>query len=496
MSKQEISSAVKECANIAEAWPQAMNKLASIEKLAKRSFDRDRSIPNAQSSLSEIGASLLNVSSLIQTLPEAEILPLVPVRWVAALSAQSLAIRSKIENLAQGLETIESEGNVSQFDSDDFILVSQNTGTHVDLKSILNGIENEISDVLSHYYSIQSIVGDSSHFDFSEHLAETSKGIAEVSELKAKVESALNNLRQEVDQFRADIEVKKTEVDAHKSEAEAHKAAAEAARKTIDSINSEAAQKRDSINGYESDVATKSAEVNNSHDAAVALNNKISQYTAKFDQFDNDLDDRNKSIQSGEARQKDLFENLNELHRQIQDVTKRSEDMLKGASTASLAASFAARRNELTAELKGARYAFYGGIGLLALLAIPLADFVLPIGYSYGTAQNDVGQFVAQVAARTILLLPAIWLTTFAAARHARLLRLREHYGYKSSVAESVEGFKKQAASHEEDIAAAAFFVLTDNPADRMENMGEEAGEKHPNPFVRKLMEKVGIGND
>ena len=78
--------------------------------------------------------------------------------------------------------------------------------------------------------------------------------------------------------------------------------------------------------------------------------------------------------------------------------------------------------------------------------------------------------------------------------RHAALFRLKEHYAFKYSVASSVDGFKQQAVPYEDEIAAATFFELTFNPADRMEGKGVE--ERHPNPIIDKVMEKLGFTHD
>ena len=108
---------------------------------------------------------------------------------------------------------------------------------------------------------------------------------------------------------------------------------------------------------------------------------------------------------------------------------------------------------------------------------------------------TSVGDFeLGQVLIRALLLVPFAWLAKFAAARHATLFRLREHYAYKYSIAASVEGFKKQAPSLQDEIAAAAFRELTFNPADRMDSKSQESA--HPNPVVDWIMRKLGATHD
>jgi hypothetical protein len=95
---------------------------------------------------------------------------------------------------------------------------------------------------------------------------------------------------------------------------------------------------------------------------------------------------------------------------------------------------------------------------------------------------------------RVILILPAAWLTKFTAARHASLFKLRENYAYKYSVAMSVDGFKRQAKGYENEIAAATFFELRFNPAEKLDAKG--AAVEHPNPVLEWVMNKIGATHD
>ena len=175
--------------------------------------------------------------------------------------------------------------------------------------------------------------------------------------------------------------------------------------------------------------------------------------------------------------------------------------MLSGAIVAGLASAYGNMRNELSDELKLARRAFYASILFLVASAAPLAMYVipgvsawLPANIESASTVSDPVELLLQILGRTILLIPAAWLTKFTASRHAALFRLKEHYSYKYSVASSVEGFKKQAEPYKDDIAAATFFELTDNPAVRMESHGHE--ERHPNPAMEWLMKKMGATHD
>jgi hypothetical protein len=117
---------------------------------------------------------------------------------------------------------------------------------------------------------------------------------------------------------------------------------------------------------------------------------------------------------------------------------------------------------------------FNWAIGFLFVSALPLIIFIFApiIGPMFSENEtfiqslSSVGderngwQYLGQVVARFIILLPAIWFVTFATARYNSLFKLREHYAYKYSMAFAVDGFKKQAPGHEDMIAALVFEQL------------------------------------
>lgn len=176
--------------------------------------------------------------------------------------------------------------------------------------------------------------------------------------------------------------------------------------------------------------------------------------------------------------------------------------MLSSATVAGLSSEFRNIRDNLTEEVQKAHRTFNWSIGLLFVSAIPLIAFIFApliapifseneaIISSISSLNGDRSgwQYVGQVIARFIILLPAIWLVTFATARYNSLFKLREHYAYKYSMAVAVDGFKKQAPGHEEMIAALVFEQLAFNPADKLGKQ-PEAPESPPNPVAQMLVE-------
>ena len=163
-----------------------------------------------------------------------------------------------------------------------------------------------------------------------------------------------------------------------------------------------------------------------------------------------------------------LHSDLTEKDEQVGDLIQRAEEMLKGATNAGLASTFNRTLAELDGKLKWAQGVFYFSILSLFVSALPLALYlfdpqtVKDSGGTKGVWGNLALSFsgdlsLSNTIALFLLLVPAVWLTKFSAARHHQLFQLKEHYQYKYSLAMAVDGFKKQAPEHADAIAAETF---------------------------------------
>jgi hypothetical protein len=182
--------------------------------------------------------------------------------------------------------------------------------------------------------------------------------------------------------------------------------------------------------------------------------------------------------------------------------------MLEGATVAGLASSFLEAKSELNRQLNSARWSFYFGILFLFISSIPLIAFVfLPIIAPILVSQipalesvaqllvadNDVTgwQYIGQVLARFVILLPAAWFVSFSAIRHSSLFRLREHYAYKYSMAVAVEGFRKQAPEYENEVTALVLEQLAFNPTDKLIPSKWIKEGMAPTPVLSALVRRI-----
>lgn len=282
--------------------------------------------------------------------------------------------------------------------------------------------------------------------------------------------------------------------------------------KELNRLRDEGASDRKTITEYASDASDKVASISTAHNEAMELQAIVQEYDSKFQSFDRQINSRENAFSEGTQKIQELIAKFEEQRESIAALVEQSEEMLKGATVAGLAGRFEQIRNDLTGELISARRTFYLGIAFLFVSSVPLMAFVfLPIlapllehsipgivdvAKPYGANSSVSGwQYLGQVLARFIILLPAAWFVSFTAIRHSSLFRLREHYSYKYSMAVSVEGFKKQAKGYENEIAALVLEQLAFNPADKLVPSKDVKEGKVPHPmldfFVSKFRQNI-----
>ncbi len=251
-------------------------------------------------------------------------------------------------------------------------------------------------------------------------------------------------------------------------------------------------------------MTTKLSQIKATSDDASSLQSQVNEYKEAFELFQRQLDARNIEISEGAKKQRSLLDFFDTQQSEIKRITQQSTQMLSSATVAGLAANFNAIRSELTGELRKATSAFYWGILLLTISALPLAALVLqpllidifPEWFSssrrvIGSTNANGWQYIGQVLGRLLILLPAAWYVSFAGIRYFQLFRLREHYAYKYSMAASVEGFKQQAPGYEADIAAVVFEQLAFNPADKLLHVKDASEANMPKPIMGQLIDKL-----
>ena len=483
-----LQTLVEKFAALSELRSSTIERIQEINGKDENQFDLAKEAPGVERSLTEIDTRVMAICEMaLKTCSEDQSDSLlIPQSYINGIIKPLDQLTAQYQSITDNISNIESNGGPGNLNPDDLTLQSANGQVNLQLGPIFQHVWNHSEAVLVAFFPLMNLLGGEGRPDFSTALKAFSTAMEQVHKQRSSLQElarAAQADRKKVGDLQAQSAPLRDEIERLKTESEKD-------RKTLSEYTTEGTQSITAIRG-----TTEQAE---------QLKAQVDSYKATFDSFQKQLDAREKTFQTGKKEQDDLIEKLNQIESDTKRLTEQAEAMLTGATVAGLAGSFGELRDKISGELKSARWVFYFAIFLLFLSVIPLVAYVVPglaslLGFDAITSSNlprEAGtlEFFGQIVVRALLLLPAAWFAKFAATRHAVLFRLKEHYAYKYSVAASVEGFKKQAEPFKDDIAAATFFELTYNPADRMESKSHE--ERPPNPVMDWVMKKIGATYD
>ncbi|AEK60822.1 hypothetical protein [Collimonas fungivorans] len=228
---------------------------------------------------------------------------------------------------------------------------------------------------------------------------------------------------------------------------------------------------------------------------ADSLEQQIDAYKSKFDAFQTLLDARNTDFAQFVTNTTTAEQANIKRDGEIDRLTKLADFMIRGATTAGLAKSMEDARERYENRMDGARKGFYFAVILLVVSAIPLVGHLLPglFGSWFPVFDGKVDGSPYAAFGKIVLLLPATWLTAFFTKSYADFFHLEREYAHKAALAMSIDGFKRQAPTYEEEITAEVFMEIRTNPANRL---GTEPAS-HPlydvlSKVVGKVLEKKG----
>jgi soluble cytochrome b562 len=423
--------------------------------------------------VSRIG-NLAGLSIELSRMPE-DRFGLAPASRVVALRDQTSALTQSTRSLTANLAQLPSWGGASRFEASNGVLHA-NSGNNINLGALVGDLQTRFDGALEPYLTIASAVQPRGIGTF----AAASRTVAEKATEAAKLTADLEkNKAQWVALFES-AQAERSNLGVLETEARRILEEVEKARRTVDE------------NAAKADTAASSIEEIRAQ--AAALESAVSGYQDAFNAFQQQLDRREASIKAGNAAVTKLNESLAEKETAIEALTARAEEMLGGATTAGLASTYKGRVDSVDQQLGNARKWYYGSIALLVLsvaVALNLFGFVgigLPAlpSFSSDTPTGTIAvQALSALGSRGLLILPALLLAGFTAHRHSALFRLREEYGHKYTAASSVQGFKTQAPTYQESIAAAVFAELLKNPAQAMDSVKKE---NEGNGFLDRLI--------
>ncbi len=458
--------------------------LSDLKDDKEQSFDVSADIPGTDGSTSDAAARILSISGVIGSIELDEKSDLVPSGHLQQMLKAVSTATSHIQALSSHLRSQFTDANsLLTFDYGNFhgqTSKGQSVNCHPQFKNLYDGVEA----LLAAFLGIAPVVSESSG-DFQAAAKTFSQLLEKVTKDRDEVRKTLKDLKDIANQT------------------ERLRATTESASTEVNRLKDNSANDQQTISEYLAEATERREKIETVHASASQLESAVTEYDDTFQSFQRQLDTRDERFKDGTQKLDKLIAKFDEQEESFDALIKKSEDMLKSATVAGLAAHFGTIREELTTELNKARKSFYFGIGILVISALPLLALVLmPIFEIFypGLAERspeaaDGLYYLGQVIARIIILLPAAWFVRFASRRHSSLFKLREDYAYKYSMAVSVDGFKKQAPDYESEIAAVVFEELAFNPADNMSDHSKK-GDESPSKLMNMFQNMVTKGMD
>jgi hypothetical protein len=487
MYEKTIEDLKKEFERIAQLQRDSMKDIEQLNQNSEKPFDLAAIISNTERSISDIDTLTSSLVKFGEGIRPEKNWQFVPRSWIADFSNAVHGTANSYQALREVIASVESQhGGFGSIDPANFSITGKNN-TAVDLKRPLETIAANIDAAFENYFQLRTVISAPRFSEFADLFSLIANRRSELDGLSKE----LTSMSLEGKSLLTTVKDASKLIAASKDEILKFKEGADKDRKGISEIAGESSQRLDSIKAVQKN--------------ADELSSTVSGYQATFSQFQKDLDARNKNYETQKQSFETLKKHLENLSTNVAGLISQAEDMLKGATTSGLAASFSAKQHVTNSELKFARAAYYISIALLVFLTLPVFIYSLPRELTLPViakifpfdpklvvpqeTTHDYYQYGIQLLARGIFLIPGLLFVRFASSRHERLFRLREDYAYKYSIASSVDGFKKQAEQYADEIAASAYFALTYNPAERMDPKGEDA--KMINPLLERVIAKL-----
>lgn len=482
---EAVLTEINEWAVSAEVRTNELRETHAVFASENRVFPIDGILPAADYDLATFLGAASALAAMTTKLTAKDGGAFVPRTYLEALRERLKEFDSSLESANSQFRAVAEQGGFASFDEANYSVTTK-AGNGINLGKFIRNAFTRMDAAYAAWYQLRLVVRTPQLKELSSilRLGEVQTGkISDLADTAAQSTDGIKSISEEITKWHESADESLLEIN-----------------RILKAVQSE----RKSVDENAATATAKLAELTAVEDSAAELSASIKAHKSSFDQFDDETKLRTAVFETQKSQYEELKGELTEAKQRANTLIDDSENLLRGATNAGLAASFSRLQKTIGRELLFSRWSFYLSITLLVFLTLPIAIYVFPglqillkqiTGLSFdpllpkSLAEHSSFETVAQIAARALLLVPGIWLVRFTAARHERLFRLREHYAFKYSVASSVEGFKQQAPEMKDAIAAAAFFELTFNPATRMEAGSTEA--RYPNPIMEWVMQKL-----
>jgi hypothetical protein len=402
-------------------------------------------------------------------------LEFVPLLRLASFRDQLSSVSEAFNNVTAQSVTVRDNGGVARIEPSSGVVFTTN-GNQFNMRSPVEELSNRVDQAMESYLILAGV----SH----------PRGIGTFAAASRVLDSKAHDATKLVGQMEDHL----VEIVARSNQATSLTESQKALLVESERLQLEIEKSRRTSTENKSAIETAAAQVASIQATAKTLEQTISDYQSKFDSFQTGLDARNLDIQEGQKRLSDLNTYLNDKSDEIDEAIAKSNEMLGGSTIAGLSHAYHQQVTSLNKSLRFTEFTFYGSIVFLlvsaaaALNLFPGMPHLPPLPpFTDSTPTGSIAvQVLSALGSRALIILPALLLAAFTTKRHSSLFRLKHEYTHKYTTAASVHGFKQQAPTYQEQIAAAVFQELLINPSSSLGS--ETEASENPNGFIAKLL--------
>ena len=467
MTDSILKHVAEHAVTIEQNWHLIMERIQKLSDTDGQQFDFEAIVPQSRFSLSQTDVRVSTLTGFLGGFANVEGALLLPSVYVGALNNAVSSLHKIMEALRESLNGLTNSGDPYELNLGKFI-VTDIDGNKVDFREHIKQIEDSSDKALEYYFLINSIISGENFDGFSAAALRLENTLRKARTGNQEIESMISSGTSKVDDLVSEIQ-------SHFDEIIRISNTVKESSSEVERVKDDTGKKRETVNEHAANVNERRASVEEIASQAAELKIKVDAYENEFKIFNEMLSDRNKTYETGKEQLDNLIAELGS-NRDFSSETVNDAKLALGWATASgLAKSFEDVSKELKWPLVGAQIIFYISIALFfasAVVAfIPGSFLNLPDFISNnGTEQaNHTLSLIYSITIRAGILLPSIFLIAFANSRYRVLLRMKEQYVFKKTVASAIPGFKdhvadEEAGDHEKAIAAAAFERLIFNP--------------------------------
>jgi len=344
MRRKNIETIIQKAEELSTTADNLLNSLARFEDANGQPFDVRKTIRGTDSSLSQIVARIHAVAGIIAEFDRATRADLVPLSVLTNLQQAIDETVSAANGLAKQTDNLKtSQGGLQAFNYSNFHAQTRNGNNH-NMQGQFQTLHNGCETLLQRFFESLYILKPRASYSFQAAANALSSVIDDANEQL----SALKKTLTQVTILEQSLAAKDGEATKNLEEIKRLKADSDSDRKTIADYLSQATQERTSIRAVS--------------DEASNLQTTVKAYQERFEEFQQQIDDREKAFSIGTEKLTELIASFENQRADVASLIESSEKMLSSATVAGLASNFSTMMDKLTTELGRARFAFYVGI--------------------------------------------------------------------------------------------------------------------------------------